>query len=96
MTHSDVVAAIVRRTGIPKRDVEAVLDALSKVLTNALRDRVPVTLFRTIKLSTYDKSVTPRVKGVAQPTVSRRILQIRPTRAFRALINSWDSEGRDG
>jgi hypothetical protein len=96
VNHSDIVAAIVRRTGLPKKDVESVLGALAKVITGALRDRVPVALFRAIKLSTHDKSVTPRVKGVAQAPVSRRILQIRPTRSFRALINSWDVEVRDG
>jgi len=85
-------------TGLPKKDVSAVLDALSEVIHRHLKKRGPgqFTLPGLLKIKTVRKPATPARKGVSPFTgepitfkakPARTVVKVQPLKGLKQMVD---------
>lgn len=87
LTKSQFVAAIAEGSGVPKKQVAAVLDALNAVVVAQLSKKGPgvVTLPGLLKLSVTDKPAVPARNGIDPFTKQPKLFKAKPaSRAVKA------------
>jgi nucleoid DNA-binding protein len=87
LTKSQFVAALVEGSGVPKKQVVAVLDALNAVVVEQLSKKGPgvVTLPGLLKLSVTDKPAVPARDGIDPFTKQPKLFKAKPaSRAVKA------------
>lgn len=87
LTKSQFVAALTESSGVPKKQVVAVLDALNAVVVEQLSKKGPgvVTLPGLLKLSVTDKPAVPERNGIDPFTKQPKLFKAKPaSRAVKA------------
>ncbi len=95
MTKSEFVNAIADKSGLNKKQVSSVLDAMNTVVTDQLKLEVPVTIPGLLKLNVNVKAATPERPGInpftKEPTVfkakpARKVVKARPMKALKDAV----------
>ncbi len=95
MTKSEFVNAIADKSGLNKKQVSSVLDAMNTVVTDQLKREVPVTIPGLLKLNVNVKAATPERPGInpftKEPTVfkakpARKVVKARPMKALKDAV----------
>lgn len=80
MSKTELVEAIASQSGLEKRQVSAVLDALNNVVYQQLKDQNEVTLPGLLKLSTVTKPAVPEREGINPFTKEKTMFKAKPER----------------
>ena len=94
MNKSEFVAALAEKAGLEKKQVNAVLDALSSIATSELKSAGAMTLPGLIKLTAVHKPAQPEKPGVNPFTKQPIIIKAKPAttvvkaRPMKALKDS--------
>ena len=80
MSKTELVEAIASQSGLEKKQVNAVLDALNNVVYQQLKDQNEVTLPGLLKLSTVTKPAVPEREGINPFTKEKTMFKAKPER----------------
>lgn len=99
LSKTELVAALVEETGVVKKDVAAVLAALSTIVGKNVGKKGPgaFTLPGLLKIVTVHKPATPAKKGVPNPfkpgetmdvpaKKARTVVKVRPLKALKDMV----------
>jgi DNA-binding protein HU-beta len=95
MSKTELVEAIASQSGLEKKQVNAVLDALSDVVYKELKAENEVVLPGLVKLTAVTKPAVPEREGInpftKQPTIfkakpARKIIKPRPLKALKDAV----------
>ncbi len=97
MTKSEIVAGIADATGLSKKDVNSVFEALSSQISKSLGRRGPgaFTLPGLMKLTVQHKPATKARKGINpftgeetmfKPRPARNVVKIRPLKSLKDMV----------
>jgi nucleoid DNA-binding protein len=78
MTKSEFVAALAEKTGLGKKEVSAVLDAVMNVAVEQLKAGSEVTLPGIAKLKAVHKPAVPEREGIDPFTKQPRVFKAKP------------------
>jgi nucleoid DNA-binding protein len=80
MSKTEFVNAVATQSGVEKKQVNAVLDALSDIVYQELKAQNEVTLPGLLKLSTVTKPAVPEREGINPFTKEKTMFKARPER----------------
>jgi len=98
MTKTDLLSAVAEKSGIPKKEVTTVLDALTEVVREQLSSRGPgsVSVLGLAKISVNEKPATvstmkanpfkPGEMMEVKAKPARRIVKVRPLKALKDMV----------
>jgi nucleoid DNA-binding protein len=95
MTKTEFVNAIAEKAGLNKKQAASVLDAMSDVISDQLKQAGEVTIPGLIKLSVNVKPATPEREGknpfTGEPTIfkakpERKVVKARPMKALKDAV----------
>ena len=95
MSKTELVEAIATQSGLEKKQVNSVLDALSDVVYKELKAENEVVLPGLVKLTAVTKPAVPEREGInpftKQPTIfkakpARKIIKPRPLKALKDAV----------
>jgi nucleoid DNA-binding protein len=95
MSKTELVEAIASQSGLEKKQVNSVLDALSDVVYRELKAENEVVLPGLVKLTAVTKPAVPEREGInpftKQPTIfkakpARKIIKPRPLKALKDAV----------
>ena len=95
LTKSEFVNAIAEKSGLNKKQVASVLDAMNNVVTDQLKREVGVTIPGLLKLNVNVKAATPERQGInpftKEPTTfkakpARKVVKARPMKALKDSV----------
>lgn len=95
MSKTELVEAVANQSGLEKKQVNAVLDALSDVVYKELKAENEVVLPGLVKLTAVTKPAVPEREGInpftKQPTVfkakpARKVIKPRPLKALKDAV----------
>lgn len=95
MNKSELVEAIASRSGLEKKQVNAVLDALNDIVYSELKAQHEVVLPGLLKLTSVTKPAVPEREGInpftKEPTVfkakpARTVIKPRPLKALKDAV----------
>lgn len=95
MSKTELVEAIASQSGLEKKQVNAVLDALSDVVYKELKAENEVVLPGLVKLTAVTKPAVPEREGInpftKEPTIfkakpARKIIKPRPLKALKDAV----------
>lgn len=95
LSKTEFVEALASQSGLEKKQVNAVLDALSSVVYQELKSQNEVTVPGLLKISTVTKPATPEREGInpftkekttfkAKP--ERKVIKARPVKALKDAV----------
>ncbi len=94
-TKTELLANIAETTGLNKKDVGAVLDALNDELTKAVKDAGQFTLHGMLKVVVQQRPATKKrqVRNPATgemvwaaPKPARKVVKVRPLKALKEMV----------
>lgn len=94
-TKSEFIAAVAQKTGLDKKQSNAVLMAVSEIVVEHLRSDGEVTLPGLLKLKVRTRPATPEREGIhpitKQPTVfkakpERKVVKASPVKALKEAV----------
>jgi len=80
MTKSELVEAIASRSGMEKKQVNAVLDALNDIVYSELKAQHEVVLPGLVKLTSVTKPAVPEREGINPFTKEKTLFKAKPAR----------------
>jgi Bacterial nucleoid DNA-binding protein len=80
MSKTELVEAVATQSGVEKKQVKAVLDALNDVVYKELKAQNEVMVPGLLKLSTVTKPATPEREGINPFTKEKTIFKAKPER----------------
>jgi nucleoid DNA-binding protein len=80
MSKTELIEAIATQTGLEKKQVSAVLDALNDVVYKELKAENEVVLPGLLKLTAVTKPATPEREGINPFTKEKTIFKAKPAR----------------
>ena len=80
MSKTEFVNAVATQSGVEKKQVTAVLDALTGIIYQELKAQNEVTLPGLLKLSTVTKPAVPEREGINPFTKEKTMFKARPER----------------
>jgi nucleoid DNA-binding protein len=80
MSKTEFVNAVATQSGVEKKQVNAVLDALTDIIYQELKAQNEVTLPGLLKLSTVTKPAVPEREGINPFTKEKTMFKARPER----------------
>ena len=80
MSKTEFVNAVATQSGLEKKQVNAVLDALTDIIYKELKAQNEVTLPGLLKLSTVTKPAVPEREGINPFTKEKTMFKARPER----------------
>ena len=80
MTKGEFVEAIANQSGLDKKQVNAVLDALNNVVYKELKEQNEVTIPGLVKLTSVTKPAVPEREGINPFTKEKTIFKAKPAR----------------
>jgi DNA-binding protein HU-beta len=95
MSKTELIEAIASQSGLEKKQVNAVLDALSDVVYSELKAENEVVLPGLLKLTAVTKPAVPEREGInpftKQPTIfkakpARKVIKPRPLKALKDAV----------
>lgn len=95
LSKTELVEAVASQSGLEKKQVNAVLDALSNVVYQELKSQNEVVVPGLLKISTVTKPATPEREGInpftkektmfkAKP--ERKVIKARPVKALKDAV----------
>lgn len=95
MSKTELVEAVASQSGLEKKQVNSVLDALSSVVYQELKSQNEVVVPGLLKISTVTKPATPEREGInpftkektmfkAKP--ERKVIKARPVKALKDAV----------
>ena len=95
LSKTELVEAVASQSGLEKKQVNAVLDALSSVVYQELKSQNEVVVPGLLKISTVTKPATPEREGInpftkektmfkAKP--ERKVIKARPVKALKDAV----------
>lgn len=95
MSKTELIEAIASQSGLEKKQVNAVLDALNNVIYQELKAQREVTIPGLLKLASVTKPAVPEREGInpftKEPTVfkakpARKVIKPRPLKALKDAV----------
>jgi nucleoid DNA-binding protein len=95
MSKTELIEAVANQSGLEKKQVSAVLDALNNVIYQELRAEREVTIPGLLKLTSVRKPAVPEREGInpftKQPTMfkakpARTVIKPRPLKALKDAV----------
>ena len=95
MSKTELIEAVANESGLEKKQVNAVLDALSNLAYRELKEDREVTIPGLVKLTTVRKEAVPEREGInpftKEPTVfkakpARTVVKPRPLKALKDAV----------
>ena len=80
MSKTELIAAIATESGLDKKQVNAVLDALSNIVYRELKSQNDVTIPGLVKLTSVTKPAVPEREGINPFTKEKTIFKAKPER----------------
>ncbi len=96
MTKSEFIAALAKSSGLEKKQAQATLDSLNKIVIQQLKQESgEVVIPGLLKLNVVHKPATPERQGInpftKQPTIfkakpARKVIKARPVKALKDAV----------
>ncbi len=95
MTKSEFVSVLARESGLDKKQAQATLESLSKIVIQQLKQGGEVMIPGLLKLNVVEKPATPEREGInpftKQPTIfkakpARKVIKARPVKALKDAL----------
>lgn len=95
MNKSELMSAVAEKSGVTKKEVDAVLSALDDVVKSELKNSGQVTIPGLLKLTLVQKPATPEREGInpftKQPTIFKakpatNVVKVRPIKALKDSV----------
>jgi nucleoid DNA-binding protein len=80
MTKNEFVEAIASQSGLDKKQVNAVLDALNNVVYKELKEQNEITIPGLVKLTSVTKPAVPEREGINPFTKEKTMFKAKPAR----------------
>lgn len=80
MTKNEFVEAIANQSGLEKKQVNAVLDALNNVVYKELREQNEIVIPGLVKLTSVTKPAVPEHEGINPFTKEKTMFKAKPAR----------------